>query len=122
MVTNPASPTLGRIIKNIAQPRQAPFQIAHHIPISETHSPETELTQHLRITQRVGLSMMRIAVHFDHNTARRAEKIDDAMADHVLTAEFETGKATVTQGCPQALFRFGRVVAHGAGAGFERFG
>ncbi len=64
---------------------------------------------------------MRIAIHFNHDRARWAEKVDDPMSDDILPPEFETGETTVSQRHPQTLFGFGRVVAHRTGTGFEGF-
>jgi hypothetical protein len=99
---------------------ETPIKIDHHIVIGEAHGPETESSDHSCIACCVSLSVMRIAVDLDNNTARGAEKVDDPPADDSLPPEFEPLEAAAAQCHPEAFFGFGRIIAHFSGAASQR--
>jgi predicted urease superfamily metal-dependent hydrolase len=74
------------------------------------------IAQHPRIARCVPHRIMGIAINFDHHTFGRAKEVDYPLPYHVLSTEFEAVEAAVTQRQPRAVFGFGRVVAHRAGA------
>src|SRR3546814_13778193 len=59
---------------------------------------------------------MRVAVDLDDQLRRRAHKIRDMPANHLLAPKLMTLQLPVRQTPPQALFRLGRVAAHLASA------
>jgi len=78
------------------------------------------IPQHPCVAHNIRCGIVRIAVHFDHDTARGAEKIDNSLSNHILTAELDPSEAVAAQRHPKAFFGLGRVVAHGAGVVLKR--
>ena len=76
MVQSPARPSLRRLVQHGLQLHQAALQIVYHIGVAKPHRPKAELPRSMiACTLRIGQRIMRIAIHFNHDPARWAEKV-----------------------------------------------
>jgi hypothetical protein len=87
-----------RFLKNVIVP------IAQHLK---------SFPRQARISHMIALrGKMLAAVHFDHDPAFEADKVQDEPLERHLSTEFETDKAAVPQEPPHLRFCIGRGMTH----------
>jgi hypothetical protein len=109
-----------RIERNL-QGHQHAIAIRHDVFVGKPDDAKAELAKHSPVAGEVEFAFVRVTVNLDRQPSCRTEEVNDAEADHVLTAEFVPEALSGTQSGPQAFFRFGRVIAHVSSASKQDF-
>ena len=113
-----ASP-IRQAIKSIQNYPLDAFEVLHHVAVRHPHNLKPASFKALGapcIGCRIGVC---IAINFDDQTFLRTKEVCNGAADNCLPAKLIAAQLRAFEHLPQALFRLGRLIAHGAGVGIQ---
>jgi hypothetical protein len=84
-------PTVGKCVERRQQILQNSVSVLRYLAIRVANGAKTSMFVDA-IAHRIFYWIVRIAVDFDDQSLLRAEKIDDAVTNHMLPAEFESAE------------------------------